>query len=1171
MSFWDKVDMEVLEATSETFRIEVDKAFQTFLADGGAKEYSFPTNLNNFERKHIHQKAASYNLVSRSHGKDPNRVITIYKKGAKSNFESFYIDLTPETVRELDKTLQVVGMSPMGAPPLRWTCRDKVFGKLSLGVPPPVTAPRLTPQIAAFRKQLPIYDLRQVIVSKVRKNRVLIVSSETGSGKTTQIPQFIMDDALQRGEPCRILCTQPRRISAVSVAERVSFERGAPLGETVGYHIRLESKVGSNCNLIYCTNGVLVRSLMSGMGALGTLTHVIIDEVHERDKLSDFLLICLRESLRKGAPIKLLLMSATINVEKFQRYFEGAEVLAVPGRLFAIREFFLDDVLELTGYDAVVREKRNFFEGAVGENPLFDEVIMRVLQGGIDNEQNWAQLLQFLLTDMPVNYRHSENGATALMAAVSQDNVDMVEKLCSLGADPHIPSKSGQTALSIAENKHLEEILLILNVTSRPLLPREDLLTNYYKTCADEDINYDLLIRLIYTIHLQYHTGAILVFLPGYDDIMICNDRLLETNIDKNSYRVFFLHGSMNIKEQHEVFKPFPDNVRKIILSTNIAETSLTIDDVVYVVDCGKAKVQTYDSCSGLSSLQTQWISKACVKQRAGRAGRTQSGVCFHLFSRTRYDSFLDERIPEILRVPLEELCLNTKSLADNISIYNFLVMAPDPPSSNTVKTAIENLECLGALDKEERLTPLGEYLSQLTIEPHLGKMLIYSAIFKCLDPILTIVASLAQKDPFQLPPQANLRSFAAEKRKSLTANTYSDHMVYLKAFIKWQDSVKYRKERNFCREFFISPSTMETILKTRSQLLGQLRAAKFVPSNGTSMVALNTNSENWPLVKAVISSGLYPKLAFKKGANFCTRTEKKVLVHNTSPMSKDLPLWLVYDEMVKVRNGHQVRGVTPVTPVTISLMCGIKVTYPMQNYLEIDEWLEFEFPSPHIINLRRLIETIIEKKLLNPTNILSENEELAMIALSKILIYEDRAAKLEIPVGIRQKPRFFELNRALDYVENRGAFGGPSTSGAPNMAPMHPQYENSVFLLIKVKQECSVKIAFDSNKWIFSPQTEKQVMALDNGGMNVYLVYTVQKLNAFYGIAKYLTFDTTRHKTSAAIEWIFKSCVPYKSVSHLRNALNNNRLIYDGLDGQEIEMGAALQLWDLYLGQKRQ
>ena len=127
-------------------------------------------------------------------------------------------------------------------------------------------------------------------------------------------------------------------------------------------------------------------------------------------------------------------------------------------------------------------------------------------------------------------------------------------------------------------------------------------------------------------------------------------------------------------------------------------------------------------------------------------------------------------------------------------------------------------------------------------------------------------------RDPFQLPAQANLRTYAADKRKSLMANTYSDHMVYLKAFIKWQDSVKYRRERLFCSDFFISPSTMETILKTRSQLLGQLRAAKFVPTNGTSIMALNAHSENWPLVKAVISSGLYPKLAFKKSGHYCTR-----------------------------------------------------------------------------------------------------------------------------------------------------------------------------------------------------------------------------------------------------------------------------------------------------------
>ncbi|KAJ3617627.1 hypothetical protein Zmor_008800 [Zophobas morio] len=445
-------------------------------------------------------------------------------------------------------------------------------------------------------------------------------------------------------------------------------------------------------------------------------------------------------------------------------------------------------------------------------------------------------------------------------------------------------------------------------------------------------------------------------------------------------------------------------------------------------------------------------------------------------------------------------------------------------------------------------------------------------------------------------------------------ADTYSDHMVYLKAFIKWQDSVKYRRERLFCRDFFISPSL---------------------------------HSENWPLVKAVISSGLYPKLAFKKSGHYCTRTEKRVLINNASPLSKVcLSLWLVYDEMVKVRNGHQVRGVTPITPITISLMCGIKVNYPMENYLEIDEWLEFEFPSPHIIYLRKYIETIIKKKLLSPTNALNETDEAALNALAKVLILEDRSANLAIPVGIKQKPKFFELNRPLDSSSDQGDYravanayntarfarnypppsndqfslsdtasyystngyqsydngnsmlfansypglnvgsrgyqvspslsflnlmDNPSTSGAQALPqPSFPGFENSVFLLIRVKEESSVNIAYSSNKWVFSPQTEKHVMALEKSGKTVFLLYTVPKMNNFYGIARYFCFDESRHRMSAVIEWVFKTVIPYKKVSHLRNSLNHNRLIYDGLDGQVIEMGVAMQLWGMFADSRK-
>lgn len=430
--------MDMLEATSETFRIQVDQAFQNFLADDSATEYSFPATLNNLERKYIHQKAKMLNLVSRSHGKDPYRIIKISKKDNKSNFESFYITLTEESIFELRRAMQGYIPDNFTRNTPRMKCVDKVFGKLSLGTPPDVSEPRVPPHVHKFQSQLPIYEMRWNVVDKIRENDVLIISSETGSGKTTQIPQYIMDDCRKRGEKCRILCTQPRRISAVSVAERVSYERGTPLGETVGYHIRLESKLGTNCNLIYCTNGVLIRSLMSGDRVLSSLTHIIIDEVHERDKLSDFLLICLRESLRKGAKIKLILMSATINVEKFQNYFARAEVLSIPGRLYSIKQFFLDDVLELTGYDAVVMERRKLFgenSAIFADTTLFDDIILQLVQNaGGENDQNWAQVLQYILTEnMPVNYQHSTTGVTVLMAAVFHENVDMVERLCSLG------------------------------------------------------------------------------------------------------------------------------------------------------------------------------------------------------------------------------------------------------------------------------------------------------------------------------------------------------------------------------------------------------------------------------------------------------------------------------------------------------------------------------------------------------------------------------------------------------------------------------------------------------------------------------------------------------------------------------------------------------------------
>lgn len=811
---------------------------------------------------------------------------------------------------------------------------EKVFSNLINSVPSEVQPCQPAPSMVHFKENLPIFQMRNEILKTIANHQIVIVSSETGSGKTTQIPQYILEEMCLKRKQCKIICTQPRRISTVGVAERVAEERRDIVGRSVGYHIRLEQKYGPQTNLIYCTIGVMLRILMNGLEALKNITHLIIDEIHERDRLSDFLLICLKKALPNYPQLRVILMSATVNIQKFRDYFNNVAVLSIPGRLYPIEEYYLDDILHRFAYITPAMRRlmcKKNTQTAVEKldniiNVHMDLALDDYMESGSDLLRAVSQLQVYFLTeDTSVNYQHSVTGMTALMIASCLGDVKTIGELCNMGADLTVRCNNGKTCFNYAnENEQYEALQLLSYIKDNTPnkiendSQHDDLLTLYDKTHTDEAIDFELIVDIIYKIQDSKEPGAILVFLPGYDDIMICNDCIVDSILDPNSYKTYFLHGSMSIRDQFDVFKPLK-NCRKIILSTNIAETSITIDDVVFVIDCGKAKEKTYDSYNRLSSLETLWISKACAKQRAGRAGRTMPGKCYHLYSRQRYEHFDDERVPEILRTSLDELCLHTKILApNNMNIHEFLSYAPDPPSANAIKASIENLESLGAIDEDEQLTPLGEYLAQLSIDPRLGKMLIYSVIFKCLDPILTLVAVSAHKDPFQLPPQANLRTMAAEKRKALTDGVLSDHLILLRAFDQWQNESEKGYAQQFCREYFISQSTMDIILETRRQLLSQLRAAEFVPPSA-ALGQFNTYAKSWPLIKAIIASGLYPLVAYPMGNYLCTRNEKKVYIANTSVLNKvQITSWLVYDELVKNKQNFYIKSITAVTPFTV-------------------------------------------------------------------------------------------------------------------------------------------------------------------------------------------------------------------------------------------------------------
>lgn len=688
------------------------------------------------------------------------------------------------------------------------------MGRLNNSIPQ-VPQLKTNYDVLHFRNSLTVMAKREEILHTLAYNQVIIVSGETGCGKTTQIPQFILENCQQKNQTCRIICTQPRRLSAVSVAERVAFERDEKIGQTFGYQIRLESRVAPKTLLTYCTNGVLLRTLMGDDSALAMITHIIVDEVHERDRFCDFLLIALKDALTKYRSLKVILMSATVDTSLFVKYFNNCPVISVPGKLFDVDVYYLEDILKITNYmtqDMLSKKKellnnkdqRQLLDTWTHHKPqqsgpnktkeknpvpvpilkqqnepatekvelepwLIEEMDKSIADAWLNGgEDNFAQILHLIHSEnVSVDYQHSKTFVTTLMVAAGRGCLNTVEQLLNLGANLNLKSCNDWTALEWAKNMKQSECAELIEAymktydcsveedesskVKNATLSEDDkiLLDIYHNTFNDENVDYNLLLSLVVHIHLKMPMGAILVFLPGYDDIVSVREKInSEIKMNQgNRFNLYILHSNMQTSDQKRVFKPSPQGTRKIILSTNIAETSITIDDVVYVVDSGKVKEKSFDAISGVCTLKSNWISQACAKQRKGRAGRCQKGVCYRLYSSVRHNSMQLYQTPEMLRLPLQQLCLYTKHLAQgNTPIAEFLERAIEPPSNVITRNAVQLLKTIDALDSWEDLTELGSHLLDLPIEPRLGKMLLYAVVLKCLDPILTIVCSLAYK-----------------------------------------------------------------------------------------------------------------------------------------------------------------------------------------------------------------------------------------------------------------------------------------------------------------------------------------------------------------------------------------------------------------------------------------
>ncbi|KAI5963496.1 uncharacterized protein KGF55_002376 [Candida pseudojiufengensis] len=542
------------------------------------------------------------------------------------------------------------------------------------------------------RQSLPAYAVRNEVVSAIKENQVTIVIGETGSGKTTQLAQFLYEQGLTN-EGKIIGCTQPRRVAAMSVAKRVSEEMDVKLGEEVGYSVRFDDKtVKSKTVIKYMTEGILLREFLADP-SLNDYSCIIMDEAHERALNTDILLGLFKSLLARRKDLKLIVTSATMNADRFTRFFGAAPQFTIPGRTF------------------------------------------------------------------PVDVYFNKN--------VSMDYVETAVK----------------QVISIHLQRSAENTTKFIN------------------------------------------DGDILVFMTGQEDIEITCDMIrekLEMLENPPPLDIIPIYSSMPQELQKKIFNRSNPNKRKVVVATNIAETSLTVDGIKYVIDCGLVKVKVYNPKLGMDTLQVVPISVANADQRSGRAGRTNAGVAYRLYTERAVDpqNMYEQPIPEIQRTNLSNTMLLLKSLKIN-DINNFPFL--DPPPKDLLNCSLYDLWAIGAIDNLGELTKLGLDMIQFPIEPTLAKLILLSCKdeFHCSEEILTIVGMLSVPNIFQ---RSKERGSEADKAREKFIINDSDHLTLLNIYNQWETHSNkvgnsYSKLNLWCESNFLQMRSLVRAKEVKRQL----------------------------------------------------------------------------------------------------------------------------------------------------------------------------------------------------------------------------------------------------------------------------------------------------------------------------------------------------------------
>ncbi|KAG5180936.1 P-loop containing nucleoside triphosphate hydrolase protein [Tribonema minus] len=605
-------------------------------------------------------------------------------------------------------------------------------------------------KLLAVRRRLPVYPYREEFLAAVKEHNVLVVVGETGSGKTTQLPQYLHEVGYTKLG--MVGCTQPRRVAAMSVAARVSQEMGVKLGQEVGYSIRFEDCTSESTVIKYMTDGMLLRELLTEPD-LKSYSCMMIDEAHERTLHTDVLFGLVKDISRFRDDFKLVISSATLDAEKFSRFFDDAQIFIFPGRMYPV------DILYTKAPEA----------------DYLDAAVVTVLQ---------------------------------------------------------------------------------IHVT-------------------------------------QKVPGDILVFLTGQEEIETCAEILAQRTRGLGSrireLLICPIYASLPSEQQAKIFEPTPPGARKVVLGTNIAETSLTIDGICYVVDTGFCKQKSYNPRSGMESLIVTPISKAASRQRSGRAGRTQPGKCFRLFTAWSFAHELeDNTVPEIQRTNMGNVVLMLKSLGIH-DLLHFDFMDPPPPEA--LIRALEQLYALGALNDRGELTKQGRRMAEFPLDPMMSKAVIAAEKYGCVAEVVTICAMLSCGNAVFYRPK-DKAVHADNAKQNFARGGGGDHAALLRVYDDWADA---NYSTQWCYENYVQVRSLNRARDIREQLEGLCERVEIeMTSNPGDIDAI---------AKAITSGYFYHTAKLSRSGDYRTvKHQHTVYIHPSSVLAKtaaeDPPRWLSYFEL---------------------------------------------------------------------------------------------------------------------------------------------------------------------------------------------------------------------------------------------------------------------------------